>query len=226
MSILFDLDGTLLDTSHDFNYAINKVLEARKAPKADYDAVRDAISFGSKRIIAAAFKLDHVSNAEHKKYLEELLPVFIEHYAQTGFRQTRAFPGIEELLINLENAGIKWGIVTNKHKALTDPLLQHIGYFARSACVICGDASSKPKPAPDHLLLAAKLLETAPEKCIYIGDALTDVQAGKAAGMRTIAAAFGFVPKNVQVMDWQADAIAQTPHDIWPWINKWLNNTK
>ncbi len=226
MAILFDLDGTLLDTSHDFNFAINKILAARKAPQADYDAVRGAISFGSKRIIAAAFKLDHLSNPEHEKYLEELLPVFLEQYAQTGFRQTRAFPGIEELLTNLETAQIPWGIVTNKRQSLTEPLLKHLGYLGRSACVVCGDTTPNPKPAPDPLLHACNLLQVQPQQCIYIGDARTDVQAGKAAGMRTIAAAFGFVPKNETVADWQADAIAHTPHDIWPWIKKWLNNTK
>lgn len=225
MAILFDLDGTLLDTSHDFNVAIDCVLAARNAPPADYAKVRNAISFGSRRIIAAAFNLDNITDPEHEKYVAELLPLFLEYYARTEFKKTRAFPGIDNLLAMLDKANIRWGIVTNKMQALTDPLLKSTGYFDRSACVVCGDTTPNPKPAPDPLFYACNLLQVNPSDCIYVGDALTDIIAGKAAGMRTIAAAFGFVPNNSNVNDWQADAIANTPDDIWPWINKWVNAT-
>lgn len=225
MAILFDLDGTLLDTSQDFNFAINKILQARGSPPADYAKIRSAISYGSRHIIATAFNLEHLSSQEHDQYIEELLPIFLEHYQASGFKDTMAFPGIDGLLDSLDEANITWGIVTNKYRALTEPLLKHTGYFQRSACVVCGDTTPNPKPAPDPLLHACKLLKIDPSTCIYIGDAQTDIQAGKAAGMKTIAAAFGFVPENIDINTWQSDAIAHTPHDILPWINKWIKTT-
>lgn len=224
MAILFDLDGTLLDTSRDFHVAINKVLAIQQKPSADYATIRDAISFGSKRIVADAFKRPNLSDAEVAAYVDELLPVFLEHYAATGFKNTFAFPGIDDLLASLERSNISWGIVTNKHKILTEPLLQKTGYFDRSACVVCGDTTPNPKPAPDPLLYACDLLQVDPKDCVFIGDAQTDIEAGKAAGMRTIAAAFGFVPNNVNIADWQADAIVASAQDILPVINKWLPN--
>lgn len=222
MAILFDLDGTLLDTSKDFHVAINNVLAAQKRPPVDYQKIRNAISYGSKQIIADALGLDHITNAVHAIYVNKLLPPFLEQYTQTEFKYTETFPGIDALLTAIEKANLPWGIVTNKHKVLTEPLLRAKGYLDRSACLVCGDATPKPKPAPDHLLIACKMLKTTPDKCIFIGDSINDILAGKAAGMRTIAAAFGFIPQNLNVADWQADAIANHADEIFPWIQKWL----
>lgn len=225
MTILFDLDGTLLDTSQDFYIAINKVLDAEKRPIADYTIIRDAISFGSKRIIAAAFQNENLDDAESDAHIERLLPQFLDYYAATEFKNTFAFTGIDALLDSIEQANMRWGIVTNKRQILTEPLLKNTGYLARSACIVCGDTTSRPKPAPDPLLHACKLLNVKPEECIFIGDSINDILAGKAAGMRTIAAAFGFIPRDVQVEDWQADAIVHRPDEIFPWIQKWQKIT-
>lgn len=222
MTILFDLDGTLLDTSRDFHVAINQILQEENKPLADYAKIRDVISFGSKKIIECAFNLDNISDQECATRVDQLLPKFLKFYAATEFKNTFAFPGIDHLLNTLEQANIPWGIVTNKHKILTEPLLKHTGYLERSACLVCGDTTPKPKPAPDPLLHACDLLQTTPDKCVFIGDSINDILAGKAAGMRTIAAAFGFVPRDVQVADWQADAIANSPDEILPWIQKWV----
>lgn len=221
MAILFDLDGTLLDTSRDFHIAINKVLQQENKPAIDYATIRRAISFGSKAIIASALVNENLTESEANALIERLLPSFLEHYAGTGFQNTFAFPGIDDLLRALEAKNIPWGIVTNKHQVLTDPLLKHTGYFERSHCVVCGDTTPNPKPAPDPLFFACDLLNVDPQECIYIGDAKTDVLAGKAAGMRTIAAGFGFVPDEVKIADWQADAIVQSADEIYPWIQKW-----
>lgn len=222
MAILFDLDGTLLDTSQDFYVAMNRVLEAENKPAADYAAIRRNISFGSKMIIAGALNLD-VQNNEHQKYIEELLPKFIDQYIQTKFINTVAFQGIDDLLKTLEDANLSWGIVTNKRQALTEPLLTTTGYLKRSACVVCGDTTAKAKPAPDPLFHACKMLNVKPENCIFIGDSVNDIIAGKAAGMRTIAAAFGFIPEDVNINDWQADAVVNSPNEILPWIKKWVD---
>lgn len=221
MTILFDLDGTLLDTSFDFHLAINQLLKTEKRPLADYAKIRSAISFGSKRMLSNALNFDNAIEEHNEQYIKQLLPKFLQLYEQTEFKNTFAFPGIQDLLDMLEQRNIAWGIVTNKLEALTMPLLKHANYLARSACVVCGDTTAKPKPAPDPLLHACNLLEVEPERCIYIGDAATDIQAGKAAKMRTIAAAFGFIPDNTNVADWQADIIVNHPNEIYPWIQKW-----
>lgn len=225
MAILFDLDGTLLDTSRDFHIAINKVLHTQNRAPADYDAMRDAISFGSKRIIASTLLNQDLSEEESNAYIEQVLPEFLKHYADTEFKNTMPFPGIDALLNSIEAANLRWGIVTNKNTVLTEPLLRNTGYLDRSSCLVCGDTTPHPKPAPDPLFHACKLLNTTPDECIFIGDSINDILAGKAAGMRTIAAAFGFIPRNVDVKDWQADAIAHSPDEILPWIQKWLKIT-
>lgn len=221
MAILFDLDGTLLDTSLDFHTAVNAVLRAENKPLADYATVRRDISFGSRRILAAALDM-RLDNALHNKYIEQILPKFLHEYAQTQFNGTTAFPGIDDLLTSLEQTNIRWGIVTNKHRNLTVPLLQNTGYFDRSACLVCGDDTAKPKPAPDPLFRACEVLKVDPKDCIFIGDSINDIHAGKAAGMRTIAAAFGFVPVDEDLTSWQSDVIVHSPTEILPWIQKWL----
>jgi phosphoglycolate phosphatase len=224
MAVLFDLDGTLLDTSTDFLTAANAVLSAENKAIVDHAAVRRHISFGSRRILAGIFNLN-LDSLDDKDYLERLLPRFIEEYRKTEFSGTVAFPGINELLSELEKANMPWGIVTNKNTVLTEPLLKNTGYFTRSGCVVCGDTTAKPKPAPDPLFHACDLLKVDPTDCIFIGDSINDILAGKAAGMRTIAAAFGFIPEDVNIADWQADVVVQSPHEILPWIQKWAKPT-
>ncbi len=225
MAILFDLDGTLLDTSKDMYKAVNLLLQQENRPLAEYEHIRKVISFGSRKILAQGFKLDPKNDPAHAHYIEQLFPRFLGLYAQTKFANTIAFEGIDELLNNLKRSNLTWGIVTNKNTALTKPLLEVTGYTPPSACVVCGDTTPKPKPAPEPLLHACKLIGVHPEECVYVGDSLTDIQAGKAAGMPTIAAAFGFIPDEVDVKDWQADHIAYTPAEIFPWIEKWSKRT-
>lgn len=224
MAVLFDLDGTLLDTAPDFHAAANALLLAEKMPLVDLPTVKRHISFGSKHILAGTFNLD-LNDKLHKTYVDQLLPRFIDAYVQTKFINTKPFVGIDQLLENIEQSGYAWGIVTNKNKALTEPLLQATGYANRTECVICGDATPNPKPAPDHLLLACEILKVKPKDCIFVGDSINDVLAGKAAGMRTIAAGFGFIPESVKISDWQADVIVNEPNEILSWIEKWLKPT-
>jgi phosphoglycolate phosphatase len=225
MAILFDLDGTLLDTSHDLYTAASRVFSEEKLPNIDYAIFRSHISFGAKRILNAILPLEITTESERAVYIDYLLPKFLKHYSDTKFQNTLAFAGIEDLLCALEDSNMPWGIVTNKAQALTEPLLKQIGYLDRSACVVCGDTTTKSKPHPEPLLYACNLINVNPLECIYIGDAVTDVQAGKAAGMRTIAAGFGFIPNDVSPAAWQADALVNSPAEILPWIKQWLPTT-
>lgn len=221
MAILFDLDGTILDTAHDLHIAVNKTLAHINKASVPYETVRNNVSFGSRAMLAIALNLDIVNNPEHAAYIEQLVPLFMDFYKQTEFKNTITFAGIEELLLAIENANLPWGIVTNKNSTLTEPLLKILGYFDRTPCIVSGNTTSKAKPAPDPLFYACNLLKVKPTDCIYIGDALTDIQAGRAAGMRTIAAAFGFIPENTIIANWQADSIVNSPYEIFPWILKW-----
>ena len=221
MTILFDLDGTLLDTSHDLIGAVNTLLQEENEAPVSYEYVRPVISFGGKRIISHAFKLDPKNNSKDSEYLEKLLPRYLELYKNTNFKNTVPFPGINELLSELEKINLTWGIVTNKIKSLTEPLLKNTGFYDRTACLVCGDTTNNSKPHPEPLYYACKLLNTNPEKCLYVGDSETDIQAGKAAGMATLAVGFGYIPTGVNIADWQANYSVNTAYEILPWIKKW-----
>lgn len=220
MVILFDLDGTLLDTSHDIHHAVNTLLEEEKKSPVKYEVVRPCISFGGHNILEHAFELD-IHNPIDCKYLELLAPRLQVLAKKTNFAKTIAFPGIDKLLQDLDYKNIPWGIVTNRVQALTEPLLKNKGYFERSACIVSGDTTSYSKPHPEPLHHACRLLQVNPQDCLYVGDAITDVQAGKAAGMATIAVGFGFVPYNDSIHNWQADYTADHAEEILPRIEQW-----
>lgn len=226
MAILFDLDGTLLDTAPDFHNSINLLLKKENRPSVSYELIRPVVSFGSSRMVTTAFDLDIENNAADKAYHQLLLPQFLEIYRETNFRLTKAFPGIDDMLDEIEQLNLPWGIVTNKPKAFTDPLLKVAGYFNRTNCVVSGDTTAYSKPDPTPLNYACDLLNVTAKNCVYIGDAATDVQAGKAAGMATIIAAFGYIPDDVHVNSWQADHIAHSPNEILTWIKQWSKQAK
>jgi len=222
MAILFDLDGTLLDTGPDIHKSVNILLEQENKAPVEYSLVRSLISYGGARIVEAAFNLDIKNNPEHELYLQQLMPVFFEIHTQNDAKLTKPFPGISTLLVDLENMNLPWGIVTNKTKVLTEPLLTRTGYLNNSACIVCGDTTSYLKPHPASLNYACELLKVRPKDCVYIGDAETDIQAGKAAGMQTIAAGFGYVPPHSSTDAWQADHVVKDASEILPWIRQWL----
>lgn len=211
MAILFDLDGTLYDTSHDIHIAVNQLLAENNKDPLSYSTVRGLISAGSKAILA-----DALGNPEN--HIARLLEICIEN----KFANTKLFPGIAELLTELENRNIQWGIVTNRVTAITTPLLQATGLLPQVTCLVCGDTTDKTKPHPKPLLHAADLLKVDPKSCVYVGDAITDIQAGKAAGMRTVAAEFGYGSPQVPIRQWHADYVAKSAADILPNIKPWL----
>lgn len=206
-ALLFDLDGTLADTAPDLAAAVNRLRAARGLTATPYELLRPFASAGARGLIGAAFQLQPGDQG-----YEELRVAFLDNYESELAGESRLFDGINTLLEELNKANILWGIVTNKASRFTEPLLPQIGLH-HAACVISGDTTPHPKPHPAPLLEAASRLGLAPADCWYVGDDLRDIQAGQAAGMPTVAAAWGYCGA-MEPSAWEADAIALTPQDL------------
>jgi phosphoglycolate phosphatase len=212
-AILFDLDGTLADTAPDLAAALNRVRGERGLAPAPYDVLRPVASAGARGLIGAGFQL----RPGDPNY-EELKDRFLDHYRLSLAVESTLFDGIPDLLTALKTTGISWGIVTNKVSRFTDPLVKQIG-LQDAACVVSGDTTDHSKPHPAPLLEAARQLRLTPQECWYVGDDLRDVQAGKAAGMATVAAAWGYCG-HVEPQTWNADMLAQYPLEVLDLLNR------
>jgi 2-phosphoglycolate phosphatase len=206
-AVLFDLDGTLADTAPDLAAAINQVRIVRGLAPTPYEQLRPVASAGARGLIGAAFGLKPGDDG-----YEELRVAFLDNYAAAIAVKTRLFNGIDALLRGLLDQGLTWGIVTNKAARFTDLLVPQIGLH-QASCVVSGDTTPHSKPHPEPLLEAARRLALPPQECWYVGDDLRDIQAGHAAGMTTIAAAWGYCGQTGPVV-WGADVIAETPLEI------------
>ncbi|MFJ3314468.1 HAD family hydrolase [Herbaspirillum huttiense] len=206
-AILFDLDGTLADTAPDLAAAANYLRQQRGLENAPYESLRPVASAGARGLIGAALGI-HPGDAEY----EDLRVLFLDRYQANMTTHSSLFDGIPELLAQLEARGIAWGIVTNKAARFTDVLAPQIG-LGHAGCIVSGDTTPHPKPHPAPLLEAAKRLGLPPEDCWYVGDDLRDIQAGRAANMPTIAAAWGYCGHS-EPAAWQADALLHAPLDI------------
>jgi N-acetyl-D-muramate 6-phosphate phosphatase len=206
-AILFDLDGTLADTAPDLAGAMNRLRIARGLQPTPYEQLRPVASAGARGLIGAAFGLQPGDDG-----YEELRVGFLDNYASALAVDSRLFDDIPALLDGLGSRGIAWGIVTNKAARFTDPLVRQIG-LEQAACVISGDTASHPKPHPAPLLEAARRMQVEPERCWYVGDDLRDIQAGRAAGMLTVAAAWGYCG-HAEPTTWQADRLIERPLDL------------
>ncbi len=207
--ILFDLDGTLVDTAHDLAYALNLQRERHDLKELPFEIIRPYASHGSKGLLSIGFDLTPESES-FPAMREEYLAL----YDQVLTRQPILFEGIAELLALLDEKQVRWGVVTNKPRRFTQPLMQNIGLIERAACVVSGDDAARPKPHPDTLLLACMQAGVSPQACWYIGDAERDIQAGKAAGMRTAVALYGYLDVTDRPAEWGADAFVNAPLDI------------
>ncbi|HEX8605637.1 MAG TPA: HAD-IA family hydrolase [Pseudoduganella sp.] len=206
-AILFDLDGTLADTAPDLAAAVNRLRTDHGLPPLPYEPLRAVASNGESGLIGAAFNL-----ATNDAGYEKLCAAFLDHYGCAIATKTRLFDGIAPLLRTLTEKGLKWGIVTNKVARFSDLLVPQIGLHD-AACVISGDTMPHAKPHPAPLLEAARRLALPPQDCWYVGDDLRDIQAGQAAGMTTIAAAWGYCGIAAP-FTWHADAVVDLPLDI------------
>lgn len=208
-TVLFDLDGTLVDTAPDLGYALNLQLERHGKPMLSDATIRPVASHGSRGLIGLGFGVTP-ADANFLALRDEYLAL----YDMVFTRSPKLFDGMEDVLKSLEKQELKWGIVTNKPRRFTQPLLESMGLLARAACVVSGDDAAKPKPSPETLFLACKEAQVKPEYCIYIGDAARDIEAGRAAGMKTAVALFGYIDKSDKPYEWGADALITTPNEI------------
>ena len=208
-AVLFDLDGTLADTAADLGSVLNRLRrEAGQAP-LPAETIRPYVSKGVRGLLGIGFDL-----APGNDRYAELHQRFLACYGDSLCVATTLFEGVSELLESLEAENIKWGVVTNKTSRYTLPLMEALGLAQRAACIVSGDSSPRPKPAPDPLLLASTLTGTEASRCLYVGDDLRDMQAARAAGMGAIAAAWGYLGDGLPLEEWGADIIIQSPADV------------
>lgn len=215
MAVFFDFDGTLFHTLPDLLYVLNNILQQRLHPIITAKELKSLISAGSKSI------LRHVLPNYSEPQLDELQQQLLRDYVATNYARTKPYSGIKKLLRQLNQAQIPWGVVTNRHSYLTYPLLEKFNLMPTSGCVVGIDHVTKPKPDPEPLLLASSQLKLLPQRCIYIGDAVSDIIAGNSAGMTTIAALFGYVPNKQVAQQWPADYHLHRIADIFPVIQQW-----
>ena len=212
-AVLFDLDGTLLDTAPDFVRVVNQQLNLHNMKSIDPEHIRQTVSNGGKALINLAFGLD-----EGDEHFLNRHSQLLDLYEQSIADESVFFQGIDLFLKELEHRSIPWGIVTNKPSRFTLPLLEKLQLSERCSVTICPDDVSKPKPDPEPLFLACERLSCRPDKTIYIGDHARDIEAGQRAGMTTIAARYGYIDKSDRVDDWKADFIIDHADELSEWL--------
>ncbi len=209
--IFFDLDGTLVDTAPDLGLALNMQRERHGLPAMPLATIRPYASHGSKGLLSIGFGLA----PEHPNFAA-MRSEYLELYDQVFARSPVLFEGIAELLDAIERKGLRWGVVTNKPRRFAEPLLREIRLDKRLSCLVCGDDAPRVKPHPDTLLLAARQIGSSPVDCMYVGDAERDVQAGIAAGMRTVVALYGYIAETDKPEGWGADFLIERPMELTP----------
>lgn len=215
--VLFDFDGTLADTAPDLAAAANQQRVRRGLAPLPYETLRPVASQGARGLLRVALEL----TPGHPDYEPTRLQ-FLEDYAAGSTVHSRLFPGIAALLEKLRDRGLSWGIVTNKVTHLTLPIVAYLGLNEHSAVLVCGDTTAHAKPHPLPLLHAAEQAGFAPDRCVYVGDDLRDIQSAHAAGMPAIAAAYGYVGQDEDCTTWLAEATVHTPEALWPAIESLL----
>ena len=208
-AILFDLDGTLIDSAPDLGAAANKMRTDRGLEPLAQSLYRPMAGAGARGMISVAFGL----SPDHAEF-EELKEEFLANYQLGLAENTAIFEGVPDLIAQIREHGLKWGVVTNKWARFTIPLTQGMALFDTAGTIISGDTTSHAKPHPAPLLEAARQLQVAPEDCIYVGDDERDIVAGRSAGMPTVAATYGYLGALGHAAAWNADFMLARPHDL------------
>jgi phosphoglycolate phosphatase len=205
-AVLFDLDGTLIDSAPDLGAAADKMRTDRGLAPLGLDVYRPMAGAGARGMLGIAFGMapDH---ADYEAHRDE----FLHNYEQGMTKRTHAFEGVAELLAALQARGVPWGIVTNKMERFTLPLVRLLPVLNGARVVVGGDTTPHPKPHPAPLLEAARRLALDPAQCVYVGDDERDIVAGRAAGMRTVAACYGYLGVQTDIQVWRADHVVQDP---------------
>lgn len=207
-AVLFDLDGTLVDTAPDMVAVLSQMQQARGVDPLPYDSARASVSNGAIGLLRLAFPNAAESDfdALHREYLDR--------YESAVCIDSTVFPDLPELLDALDARRCPWGVVTNKPGRMTDPLLAALGLTGRLACAVSGDTLAQRKPHPAPLLFACEQAGVPPRRAVYVGDASRDIQAGQAAGMLTIAAAYGYIVPGDDPASWKADAVVAEAKEL------------
>ncbi len=207
--VFFDLDGTLADTAPDLVAAANRLLRAKNKAEMPYESLRPMASAGARGLIQKSFGIDK----DHPEFIL-LRDEFLNYYEEALLVHSKLYDGMEELLQKLEDEKLPWGIVTNKQQRFTNPLTEQMGLLRRAHCVVSGDTTAFSKPHPEPILHAARLTKVDPKKALYVGDDIRDIVSGKAAGMQTAAALYGYCGCEEPPHQWGADYQIQHPGEL------------
>ena len=213
-TVLFDLDGTLVDSAPDLAGAANELRQEHGHPALPYEHLRPMVGAGARGMVGLAFGAKPGDDS-----YEALKARFLALYAQRLLRSTTVFAGVWNVLDHLEQQGLHWGIVTNKAHHLALAVTEGLGLHPRAGVLIGGDSTPFAKPHPEPLLEACRRLQTDPATCAYVGDDLRDIQAGRAAGMATLAAGWGYLGQGEPVHEWGADSLLEQPEGLLHWLD-------
>ena len=216
-AVLFDLDGTLIDTAPDMVTVLQDIQQEHGIEPAAYDLARSYVSNGAIGLLTLGFPEIDI------EFGDQLHQLYLERYAEMICQESRIFAGLEDLLDQLDDIDCPWGIVTNKPEQLTEPLLIALGLAERSSCIVSGDTLAVRKPDPAPLLLGCDLIGVDATTSIYIGDAERDIEAGRRAGMATIAAGYGYITEDDDPREWDANVIATTTEELTQIVLKAVN---
>ena len=208
-AVLFDLDGTFADTAPDMARALNSIRFQRGLPALPLATIRPHVSHGARGMLDVGFGI----TSQHETFTT-LCDAFYDEYQQNICIESALFDGIETLVDTLERRDIVWGIVTNKAARFALPIAQMLGFAERAACIVCGDTTAHTKPHPAPLLHAAHLIGIPPSDILYVGDDKRDIQAAHAAGMRAVAAAYGYISAETNPKEWNAEYSISTPAEL------------
>jgi len=205
-AVLFDLDGTLIDSAPDLGAAADKMRIDRGLPSLPYELYRPLAGAGARGMLKVAFDM----TPEHQDFMA-MREEFFANYEAAMTVRTYVFDGVHDLIQALQAQSLAWGVVTNKMARFTNPLVQAMPLFESAAAIVSGDTTPHPKPHPEPLFEAARRLRLAPEQCLYVGDDERDIVAGRAAGMPTVAATYGYLGEKTDVSSWGADLHIDSP---------------
>ena len=213
-TVLFDLDGTFADTLPDLSVALTQALAERNLEPVSSHVLRPLVSRGARAMAEKA-----CGEIVDQSTLDGLVARFLALYGANVSLHTRLVDGVQAVLDELHRRAIPWGIVTNKRREYSEPLMRALDPTRRAACIVSGDSTANAKPHPQPLLHACKLLGSTPGACVYVGDAEIDMLAARRAGMRSVAALYGYIAPEDDPRSWRADATIDTPHELLAWID-------
>jgi len=219
-AVLFDMDGTLLDTAPDFIAVAQAMRLARGLDRIPDQQVRDVVSGGARAMVLSAFEVDPLSDEFEALRLE-----FLARYQDHCAVESRLYDGMTELLVEIEKSNLIWGVVTNKPLRFAEPIMYQLGLSSRSAVLVCPDHVSKSKPDPEPMLLACNQLDLDPSRVLFVGDDLRDIESGRAAGSRTAAVRYGYIHPDDDPDTWGADVVVNHPLELRAVIDRTIWNS-